>query len=361
MKKTILIFVMLSFFVLDSNAQKRKYYPPFMEELNVKLQKFWDEDDWIYCISGDNPAYYYIPELKRELYYAGKMDEEDHSLIYGDLRVFDDTGWREEIGFFRNAEFIGGMRFFRDYDYPQFDRSVELLASDCHDIYYAKSDTEFYKILSETRNHFFSGVLPNSIKPLRNQLSPRYVTSKFKGWDKGAASFTTPNYPKPGQIVTINQNTGGKKLSKVGKVVALATLAAAVGIALKAFTVDDNSSSSSSYSSSSSQAATPTDIYEYKNVEIVNWATYNWLAAAHAEVELRNKNNYDVIVNVSLYQGSWSEGRIIYSDLTKGDRIPGVSDEYSSDIRVKANSIRRVCLRADHSGRPTHIRISSVR
>ena len=42
-KETILIFVMLSFFVLDSNAQKRKYYPPFMEGLNVKLQKFWDE------------------------------------------------------------------------------------------------------------------------------------------------------------------------------------------------------------------------------------------------------------------------------------------------------------------------------
>ena len=103
------------------------------------------------------------------------------------------------------------------------------------------------------------------------------------------------------------------------------------------------------------------EVYSKSNVEIVNWATYNWLAAAHAEVELRNKNNYDVIVNVSLYQGSWSEGRIIYTDLTKGDRIPGVSDEYSSDIRVKANSIRRVCLRADHSGRPTHIRISSVR
>ena len=130
---------------------------------------------------------------------------------------------------------------------------------------------------------FFREYCLNSIKPLRNQLSPRYVTSKFKGWDKGAASFTTPNYPKPGQTVTINQNTGGKKLSKVGKVVALAPLAAAVGIALKAFTVDDNSSSSSSYSSSSSQAATPTDIYGYKNLEIVNWATYNWLAAARAE------------------------------------------------------------------------------
>ena len=37
------------------------------------------KDGWIYCISGDNPACYYIPELKRELYYAGKMDEEDHS------------------------------------------------------------------------------------------------------------------------------------------------------------------------------------------------------------------------------------------------------------------------------------------
>ena len=78
-------------------------------------------------------------------------------------------------------------------------------------------------------------------------------------------------------------------------------------------------------------------------------------------MRIRVEKSSFVFVSISLYQGSWSLGSIVYSTYEKTDNIPGVSDEYSKSIRVKANSKRSVYLRADHRGRPTHIRISSVR
>lgn len=101
--------------------------------------------------------------------------------------------------------------------------------------------------------------------------------------------------------------------------------------------------------------------YSMSNVEIVDWGVMGSLAYSHAKVVLRNKNNYDVDVYVSLYQGKWGAGSITYGQYENSDRISDVSDEFSERIRVKANAMRTVYLRGKSRGKPNYIQISSVR
>lgn len=207
-----------------------------------------------------------------------------------------------------------------------------------------------YEIIDQLKHIEFDDEedYPKYIKPLPNNLSPRIFTK----------SYCVERHNKLTQSRSLVTSSKPKGLTTAGKLFTAATLFAAVGLAAKAFSDDSRSSFSSS--SSSSSASTPTDLYSKGNVEIVSWGTLGALALSHAKVDLRNKNNYDVNVTISLYQDGWSLGEIIYSEYENSDRIPGVSDNYSTTIRVKANSIRSVYLKADHRGRPTHIRINSV-
>ena len=223
----------------------------------------------------------------------------------------------------------------------------------------------------------------NNVTPLSSQLQSKVNTSylsrnneyTFKGVNNSKLGFnhlasrnssstsSSNSYSSSSSSSSSSYNSSSSSSLKTGAIFAgMAALAYAI---IKGAEALDNTIENTRKANEEKRAAQRSKIekesvYEYSNVEIVNWATFNWLSAAEAEVSIRNKNNYDVDVIIELYRGKWDEGRITYTDLHRGDRIPGVSDERSTTIRVKANSMRKVYLSSGGSGRPTAIRISSV-
>lgn len=339
-------FLLVGLYFCSCVATEAQFLSPFAGHLNVKMQRVLDEwDEEGYYVSGTNPAYYFNNNLQHEYYFAGEfVDKDDPDLLCGDLKTFYSWGFTEDIGIFKGNRIWDGIQAFHHYFDNSFARKIVYLRdrSQGGDItYIAKNDAEFYSIIWEYKKKYFGTAIPKSIQPLPENLTPRQFTRNYcnQWW----ASQNKNNVPK------------SSGMTNAGKAVALGTFLAAVGIAANLI------SGSSSSSSSSSTASVPSSVYSMSNVEIVDWGTLGSLAISHAMVQLRNKNNYDVNVTVGLYQGSWSCGKIIYSDGERSDYISGVSDNYSTSIRVKANSMRKVYLRADSRGRPTHIRISSVR
>ena len=145
---------------------------------------------------------------------------------------------------------------------------------------------------------------------------------------------------------------------------AVATTAAVVGTGailyglFKLFTAGGDSSSGSSSSSSSSSDLDSR--HEYKGVELVGYTIRPVTDVAHVLLAIRNKNNYDVYVRVQLYQGKWNDARITYSDSYTG-YISGIDDDNSTDILVKANSLRKLNLKGKFGGgEPTKFRIKEV-
>lgn len=326
--------------------QNRKWVGPFTN-LNIKFIKGLDEDgEESFYVSGDNPAYIHIKGHEREYYFAGEMFD-DNSMLCGDLKIYSPYGWIEQFGTFDNSGMhTVGIEIKHDYfinSHPQLIYKTRTERK-CFDII---SENSMYEIIDDLKKLEFEDK-PKNIKPLSSSAKPRIYTKdyciKIQKEKNGYSNFVTPPQPK--------------RLTSGGKLLTAVAFLAAVGLAAKAISDDSKGSSSSSKSSSVSQ---PTNLYSLGNVEIVNWGTLGSLAISHAKVDLRNKNNYDVDVTISLYQDSWSLGSIVYSDYENSDRVTGVSDNYSRTIRVKANSMRSVYLRADHRGRPTHIRINSVR
>ena len=311
-----------------------------------------------------------------ERYYIGRTNENAKREGWGVERNISDTGVFEEIGEFRDNNLYNGTYLSYYQEQPEnvcfeFIENGEIILRKYvrqSEVFKYKADAEKIarnanrpvmsdRLQSKVNTFYLSRSNENTFKGVKNEFAA--IDNRKPAAASSYSSSSSSSYSSSSSSSSSSSISSGTALMIAG----LATLAWGL---IKGGEAIDNTIKNTREAREREEAAqlrkvSNEEVYSKSNVEIVNWATYNWLAAAHAEVELRNKNNYDVIVNVSLYQGSWSEGRIIYSDLTKGDRIPGVSDEYSSDIRVKANSIRRVCLRADHSGRPTHIRISSVR
>lgn len=100
----------------------------------------------------------------------------------------------------------------------------------------------------------------------------------------------------------------------------------------------------------------------YDNVEIINYYTFGPLAVEHAQIEIRNKNNYDVIVSIELKQNDVWNPCQLYSGTGKTDMDGySYSEDFSEYFKVKANSIRLVGLVSNKRGRPTDVRIKSVR
>ena len=349
MKRLIIILLLISTTVVGVSAQtstRRQYVGPFtnarITNFIKKIDKYGDE---LLFVSGSNPAYYYARSDDREYFFAGEMLE-DNILLSGDLMIFTPYGWTEQIGYFNeHGTHEVGCEFHHSYfsnEYPEM-------------IFRTTKQTKIWNITDESAMYgLIEGVkkiefddedFPKSVKPLPLNLTPKIFTKDYcikkRREQYSKASLVTSSKPK--------------QLTDKGKLVTFATIAAAIGLAAKAFSDDRGSSSSSSSSSS------PSNKYSMSNVEIVDWGTLGSLAYSHAMVVLRNKNNYDVNVSVGLYQGKWGNGSIVYSSYENTDRIPGVSDEFSKSIRVKANSMRTVYLRGVSRGRPTHIQISSVR
>ncbi len=149
---------------------------------------------------------------------------------------------------------------------------------------------------------------------------------------------------------------GGGKWGATG-----AAIGALITGAWAAYLSSNSSSSSSSPSSSSSSSSSDIDSrHEYKGVELVGYTIRPITDVAHVLLAIRNKNNYDVYVRVQLYQGKWNDARITYSDSYTG-YISGLNDDNSTDILVKANSLRKLNLKGKlGGGEPTKFRIKEV-
>lgn len=138
-------------------------------------------------------------------------------------------------------------------------------------------------------------------------------------------------------------NNDNSKIS-AGEVLAGAAIIGGLIYALSGDDDDDSSSISNS---------TPQYNMSKNNVSIISWGTYGSLAYPHASATIRNKNNYDVIVSIKVKQGSWKNSSLHseMSDMSGYD----YSENYNEEFKIKANSVRKVALRGDGSGRPTDI------
>ena len=161
------------------------------------------------------------------------------------------------------------------------------------------------------------------------------------------------NLGRTGKIQKISNDNGGKLL-------ATAAILGGAYYIVKNFLSGDDDSSSGNNSSIESSAQSKT-CYSLQNVEIVDAGSFGALAFAHAQISVRNRNNYDVdvIIQVKL-DGAWRDTMISYEE-RGSDRISGVDDQGGQKIRVKANSIRKINLRAKSGhGCPDDVRIVSV-
>lgn len=139
--------------------------------------------------------------------------------------------------------------------------------------------------------------------------------------------------------------------------------------AYKLFTSSNSSNTSKSITQNNSKPHTNTKDHSIqseiapqnmKNVEIIESYTFGAIAYEHAQIKLRNKNNYDVIVSIELKQGDEWRSCILSPDTS--DMIGYSSSErYQKYFTVKANSMRTVSLKGDGYGRPSKIRIANVK
>lgn len=137
--------------------------------------------------------------------------------------------------------------------------------------------------------------------------------------------------------------------------------AGAIYSAIKYF--DSKSSSSSSSPNNPSNSNEDYAPQSMKGVEIVETYTLGSLAVEHAALKIRNKNNYDIIVSIELKQkGTWQKCHIFKSSNYTDNSGYGYDNSEWETFKVKANSIRNVGLIGrDYGGRPTNVRIKSVR
>lgn len=174
----------------------------------------------------------------------------------------------------------------------------------------------------------------------------------YNSWKWGFITVS-PSTPAYGSS---NKTSSSSNVSNSDAVIGLAVTGAVLYGLYKAFSGDDNSSENS-YSQSNEDYAPQS----MNGVEIVKTYTYGALAYEHAKVQLRNKNNYDVIVSIELKQNGVWEKSTLSPDTSDWDGYNYSEEKYEKTFKIKANSIRTVGLRGNGSGRPTNVRISYVR
>ena len=297
--------------------------------------------------TNSNPMYRYgywsVGSTKHvidEDYYIGRTDAYGKFNGWCQWRNFREKSVMEYIGYFRDNQLYTGYYFQYYSDEPEVTG------------YSYFENGEFKRTWKVKQGELFAtkkaiedyGRRNEGVTPLSQSYGSKFYNysgrmSDSYGYDQKAAT--------------------AKSSSSVGAMTGLAALAA-IGAAIWGVAKSIDDAEAKAYDNKQRKAAQESN-RSMSNVEIVDWWTLGSLAISHAKVQLRNKNNYDVNVTVGLYQGKWSDGKIIYNGSEQSDYISGVSDNYSTTIRVKANSIRTVYLKADSRGRPTNIRISSVR
>ena len=323
--------------------------------------------------TNSNPYYHRI-------FYSGKIIEcykVGNNLKKGDgwyhsREIDSSSGVTDVIGVSKAETLFTGMEIAYYQKNPEAVRVKYIEERNYKYEHYMKQSEAFrYKRNAE------SELRKRNVTPISDQLQSKYDRAymsrdnetTFKGEInkfKAMNELPTSKYVKPSSTnsYTPSQSPSSSSNSNVSQssnsAIKGLTVLAAIGAAIWGVAKSIDDAEAKAYDNKQRKAAQESN-RSMNNVEIVDWWTFNWLAISHAKVQLRNKNNYDVNVTVGLYQGKWSNGKIIYNGREQSDYIPGVSDDYSTTIRVKANSIRTVYLKADSRGRPTNIRISSVR
>ena len=294
--------------------------------------------------NGAYPYYY-------ETYYIGHTNSAGKYDGWGQARTIDAMGIYEEIGEFKDGDLKSGVRLHY-YQGPEDNHMCVRNNGDDEDWVYMKF-SDIMKVKREIEQKGRErGYIPLSEK-YQSKIRTDYLS---KNSDYG---FTGKN----NQYISGSSSTSLSS-SKIAVIVG-AAVAAAYAI-IKGGQAIDKTIENTRIANEREREAQREKVEReapksMSGVELVDAGSLGSWSFSHAKVQIRNKNNYDVIVRIGLYQGSWSDGRIVYYDREWSDSYPGVSDDNSSSIRVKANSIRTVYLRADHRGRPTNVRITSVR
>lgn len=297
--------------------------------------------------TNNNPLYTYMyrmwgtkKDISYEDYWIGKTDANGKFNGWCQRRNFREKSAEDDIGYFRNDRLYSGYHFQYYYDEPENTEYSYIQNGEFKNTWKVKQG-ELFATLKAVGEY---GRKKEGVTPLS-----RSYGSKFFSY----SGRTGDNYGYDRKSATAQRGT---TINAAGGIAVLAAIGAAIWTGAKAIDDADYQRNLEKDRKAAQEANTSKG-----NVEIVEWGTLGALAISHAMVQLRNRNNYDVIVTVSLFQDGWSDGEIIYSDGERSEYLPGVHDDYSTSIKLKPNSIRKVYLKADGRGRPTHIRIKSVR
>ena len=213
--------------------------------------------------------------------------------------------------------------------------------------YFQLNDGTCYVIKGNFRNGMLSG--DGTLTIAKPDIKDNVLNSvNKKTYDLEVNADGTVNaYLRVGPRVTVNEK----------RVIALATIIASV-----AGVVDGIQQSRDQ------QRAEAENVLEKDGVKLIlnGSETYGAMAMAHCNLMIKNTNSYDVYVEVEIYlcrmsSCFWTDTYITYHD-KHTDIYKGIYDENSEKILVKANSTRNVDLvgKKGH-GRPSHVRITSVR
>jgi len=304
--------------------------------------------------TNSNPYYYYNQKalLPYEVYYIGHTNSRGKYDGWGQARNIDAIGIYEEIGEFKDGWLESGVRLHYYQDAEDNHMCVRKNGDDEDWIYVKFSDIIKAKKEIEQRG------IRRGYTPLSDNYQSKVRTDYLsRNSDYGFTGKNNQEYLRSSSSTSLSQ-------SKMAAFVA-AAVAAAYGIIKGGEAIDrtiENTKLANERAKEEQRNRIEREAPKsMSGVEIVDAGSLGTLSYSHAKVQLRNKNSYEVVVRVGLYQGSWSDGRIVYYENEWSDHYSGVSDDNSTSIRVKANSIRTVYLRGEHRGRPTNVRITSVR
>lgn len=327
--------------------------------------------------TNSNPLYFRSNYGKiYERYYIGRTNENAKREGWGVERNISDTGVFEEIGEFRDNNLYNGTYLSYYQEQPEnvcfeFIENGEIILRKYvrqSEVFKYKADAEKIarnanrpvmsdRLQSKVNTSYLSRSNENTFKGVKNEFAA--IDNRKPAAASSYSSSSSSTYSSSSSSSSSSSISSGTALMIAG----LATLAWGLikgGEAIDQ-TIENTKKAREAERAAAERAVEREAPKSMNNVELVDGWTLGFMAISHAKVQIRNRNNYDVSVRIGLYQGSWSDGEIIYSDGEQSDYIPGVSDRYSKSIIVKANSIRTVYLRGDSRGRPTNIRITSVR
>ena len=351
------------------SALSLKGYGAMFLSYNFKKNATYTNSNPLYLRSNNEGIIY-------ERYYVGRTNANAGYEGWGQLRQINETGVFEDIGEFRKNNLYNGtsLSYYQkepENVYVEYVENGEIILRKYirqSEVFKYKADAERIarnanrpvmsdRLQSKVNTSYLSRSNDNTFKGLKNE---------FAAIDnRKPAAASSYNSSSSSSYSTSSSSSSNSGISS-GTTLAIAGLAALAWGLIKGGEAIDQTIENTKKAREEERAAAARAVEReapksMKNVELVDGWTLGILAISHAKVQIRNRNNYDVSVRIGLYQGSWSDGEIIYSDGERSDYIPGVSDSYSKSIIVKANSIRTVYLRGESTGRPSNIRITSVR